>query len=267
MVRLWCAPCPPVWTTKNPRGADLGVSHGAGDENRTRALRLGSDDAWVGSIALTGTDGSCEQSSYGSGRTAVDRGRPLLRARCGHGHAEPPAERVHARALRLAWPVGMSSLGVPSRVHTSSGAVRSCCGHPHPQHPSDPCPGGDGTMTEEHRTFRAPLTMLTPTAAVTKRARLGTSTPKPCGARRSQATGPCGMAVTGAVSETARCPTGWVGLRIRTRRYATWGPTMSADDKGRVGPCRRCCPATTRSPGSSSCPAAPDRYRSLRSHS
>lgn len=31
-----------VWTTKNPRVIDLGVSAGAGDENRTRALSLGS---------------------------------------------------------------------------------------------------------------------------------------------------------------------------------------------------------------------------------
>lgn len=28
--------------TKNPQASDLGVSHGAGDENRTRALSLGS---------------------------------------------------------------------------------------------------------------------------------------------------------------------------------------------------------------------------------
>ena len=42
MVRLWCGTRSPVWTTKNPRVDDLGVSRGAGDENRTRALSLGS---------------------------------------------------------------------------------------------------------------------------------------------------------------------------------------------------------------------------------
>ncbi|MFC8388164.1 hypothetical protein [Streptomyces sp. NPDC057238] len=45
MVRLWCGARSPVRTTENPRADDLGVSHGAGDENRTRALSLGSDGA------------------------------------------------------------------------------------------------------------------------------------------------------------------------------------------------------------------------------
>ncbi|WP_342456399.1 MBL fold metallo-hydrolase [Streptomyces coeruleorubidus] len=53
MVRLWCATGPPVWTTKSPRVSDLGVSHGAGDENRTRALSLGSDGAWKATWLLT----------------------------------------------------------------------------------------------------------------------------------------------------------------------------------------------------------------------
>ena len=53
MVRLWCGTRSPVWTTKNPRVSDLGVSHGAGDENRTRAPSLGSDGARVVALALT----------------------------------------------------------------------------------------------------------------------------------------------------------------------------------------------------------------------
>ncbi|WP_105969981.1 TIGR03619 family F420-dependent LLM class oxidoreductase [Streptomyces geranii] len=45
-----------------------------------------------------------------------------------------------------------------------------------PHEPSDPYPGGDGTMPEEYRTFLDPLTVLTLAAAVTTRVRLGTST-------------------------------------------------------------------------------------------
>ncbi|MFF0161644.1 transposase domain-containing protein [Streptomyces sp. NPDC005263] len=42
MVRMRRAPRPPVRTTNNPRVDDLGVRVGAGDENRTRTLSLGS---------------------------------------------------------------------------------------------------------------------------------------------------------------------------------------------------------------------------------
>ncbi|WP_427925085.1 TIGR03619 family F420-dependent LLM class oxidoreductase [Streptomyces sp. cg40] len=45
-----------------------------------------------------------------------------------------------------------------------------------PLEPSDPYPGGDGTMPEQYRTFLDPLTVLTLAAAVTTRVRLGTST-------------------------------------------------------------------------------------------
>jgi hypothetical protein len=48
---------PSNWTRKNkPQAAGLGFHHGAGDENRTRALSLGSDGAWAGSVALTCAD-------------------------------------------------------------------------------------------------------------------------------------------------------------------------------------------------------------------
>jgi hypothetical protein len=40
-----------------PQAADLGLHHGAGDENRTRTLSLGSDGAWARSMALTCADG------------------------------------------------------------------------------------------------------------------------------------------------------------------------------------------------------------------
>lgn len=45
-----------------------------------------------------------------------------------------------------------------------------------PHEPSDPYPGGDGTMPEQYRTFLDPLTVLTRAAGVTTRVRLGTST-------------------------------------------------------------------------------------------
>ncbi|GGN08388.1 hypothetical protein GCM10011578_033300 [Streptomyces fuscichromogenes] len=51
--RLWCAHPALVWATNNPRVIDLGVSPGAGDENRTRALSLGSDGAWASALLLT----------------------------------------------------------------------------------------------------------------------------------------------------------------------------------------------------------------------
>lgn len=42
--------------TNNPRAEGLGAQSGAGDENRTRALSLGSDGAWAGSMDLASTD-------------------------------------------------------------------------------------------------------------------------------------------------------------------------------------------------------------------
>lgn len=45
-----------------------------------------------------------------------------------------------------------------------------------PHRPSDPYPGGDGTMPEQYRDFLDPLTVLTLAASVTERVRLGTST-------------------------------------------------------------------------------------------
>jgi hypothetical protein len=52
-LTLWCALRPPAQTTKNPRVIDLGVRVGAGDENRTRTLSLGSDGAWMAAYPLT----------------------------------------------------------------------------------------------------------------------------------------------------------------------------------------------------------------------
>ncbi|MGW2048102.1 TIGR03619 family F420-dependent LLM class oxidoreductase [Streptomyces sp. NPDC001858] len=45
-----------------------------------------------------------------------------------------------------------------------------------PHEPSDPYPGGDGTMPDEYRTFLDPLAVLTLAAGATRRVRLGTST-------------------------------------------------------------------------------------------
>ncbi|SFT31038.1 hypothetical protein SAMN04487982_117102 [Streptomyces sp. ok210] len=41
LVRIWCATSELCQTTKEPRADGLGLLHGAGDENRTRALSLG----------------------------------------------------------------------------------------------------------------------------------------------------------------------------------------------------------------------------------
>ncbi len=46
-----------VWTTNKPQLADLGFQSGAGNENRTRALGLGSDSAWTVVWQLTCGDG------------------------------------------------------------------------------------------------------------------------------------------------------------------------------------------------------------------
>jgi len=56
---------------KQPQVADLGFHYRAGDENRTRALSLGSDGAWVGWAALT-----CADTCFLGGR--VGRIAPLL---------------------------------------------------------------------------------------------------------------------------------------------------------------------------------------------
>ena len=44
------------WSRRNPWVLDLGVIYGAGDENRTRTLSLGSDGAWVSATSLTCAD-------------------------------------------------------------------------------------------------------------------------------------------------------------------------------------------------------------------
>ncbi|MFB7555628.1 hypothetical protein [Streptomyces brevispora] len=42
LVRIWCETPELVQTTKKPPADGLGLFHGAGDENRTRALSLGN---------------------------------------------------------------------------------------------------------------------------------------------------------------------------------------------------------------------------------
>ncbi|MFF3782931.1 hypothetical protein [Streptomyces sp. NPDC001933] len=41
LVRIWCGTLELVQATKKPPATGLGLFHGAGDENRTRALSLG----------------------------------------------------------------------------------------------------------------------------------------------------------------------------------------------------------------------------------
>src|SRR4051794_24371753 len=90
---MWCAPRPSVWTTKNPRVIDQGVSRGAGDENRTRALSLGSYGAWAGSMALT-----CDDALSGKGLSG--RIAPLSTvAVCSYGHAAG-TDATSSRAIR-----------------------------------------------------------------------------------------------------------------------------------------------------------------------
>ena len=98
-ARLWCDTCPPAWTTKTPRASGLGVSYGAGDENRTRALSLGSDGACTAGWPLT-----CADSSFWHPCAGLIA--PLLTVVvCSYGHAmgtgreDRWAERVHGRAL------------------------------------------------------------------------------------------------------------------------------------------------------------------------
>ncbi len=50
---LWCRTPELLRTTKKPRAAGLGLSCGAGDENRTRALSLGISGAWLVKGTLT----------------------------------------------------------------------------------------------------------------------------------------------------------------------------------------------------------------------
>ncbi|QFQ98940.1 TIGR03619 family F420-dependent LLM class oxidoreductase [Streptomyces phaeolivaceus] len=64
---------------------------------------------------------------------------------------------------RAAEEMGYDSLWAADRILT-------------PREPSDPYPGGDGTMPEQFRTFLDPLTVLTLAGSVTGRVRLGTST-------------------------------------------------------------------------------------------
>ncbi len=82
-------------TTNKPQATDLGFHSGAGDENRTRALSLGSDGACMARWSLTCADSSCWHRC-GPDHTAVDRGCPLLRARYGHG-ARRPLGRARAQ--------------------------------------------------------------------------------------------------------------------------------------------------------------------------
>jgi len=83
-ARLWCADRPPVWTTKNPRVIDLGVSRGAGDENRTRTLSLGSLGSLAAVAALT-CGGMVWESWSDPGRVPpVPRGSPQDLAREWH---------------------------------------------------------------------------------------------------------------------------------------------------------------------------------------
>ncbi|MGW0574874.1 TIGR03619 family F420-dependent LLM class oxidoreductase [Streptomyces sp. NPDC002920] len=74
--------------------------------------------------------------------------------------ATPEAVTEVARAAES---LGYGSLWVADRILN-------------PHEPSDPYPGGDGSMPEEYRTFLDPLTVLTLAAARTERVRLGTST-------------------------------------------------------------------------------------------
>ncbi|MFI0035343.1 hypothetical protein ACH4NS_07650 [Streptomyces mutabilis] len=77
LARMWHATTERIRTAKRPGSNDLGLLRGAGDENRTRALSLGSDGAWACFAGLT-----CGRALGGSGvvlggRNPVDRGYPL----------------------------------------------------------------------------------------------------------------------------------------------------------------------------------------------
>lgn len=91
---------------KKARVADLGLLHGAGDENRTRALSLGSDGARAAVWLLACMDSLCP-------RCCLSLVAPLLTVVVRfYGHAVGTASHngrqgpVHERALRMAWPVG-----------------------------------------------------------------------------------------------------------------------------------------------------------------
>ena len=135
-ARLWCDTCPPAWTTKTPRASGLGVSYGAGDENRTRALSLGSGCLLLRAryghgAAKTGgqsacTDGHCV--GRGLGRTS-GWVTPLHAHRAG----STPFCGLPVRSMRH--PVDHSANGyqrvrspIPGRSGLSDGCAR-CCDH------------------------------------------------------------------------------------------------------------------------------------------
>src|SRR3954452_9819035 len=71
--------------SRKARVSDPGLLRGAGDENRTRALSLGSDGTWRGGYVPTCADAVKVGVLRWADRAAVDPGCPILRARIGHG--------------------------------------------------------------------------------------------------------------------------------------------------------------------------------------
>ena len=120
-MRIWCEGLELVQTTKKPPAAGLGLFHGAGDENRTRALSLGILRSPPALSALACADTAQCPLRIAAAFTAADRGCPpqMVRRWCDvvrvpERRKAPPAPTILGWWLRhrAATPQGVLQLSV-----------------------------------------------------------------------------------------------------------------------------------------------------------